>query len=179
VFLLGSLALVAAAVLGLVTGRSQAVLPSAISQRWEGFVYWAVAGFLAAGALLSLMSIGLLLLPFAMLVLFLTARRFPLRAEAVGLAAGFGLVAIGIGLLNLANHPCPSRPFLFAPGQVGAMECGGPSPIPWLLGGLACLVFAVGISLWLTPHARPHIGSSRHRVVGLSRSACAHVIGLA
>jgi hypothetical protein len=155
VFLLGSLALVAAAILGLVTGRSQAAPPP----RWQGFVYWAVAGFLAAGALLSLMSIGLLLLPLAALALFLTVRRFPIGVDAIGLIAGFGLVAMGIGLLNLGNHPCPSRPFLFAPGQVGAMECGGAQPIPWLLGGLACLVLAVGISLWLTRHPRPRIGS--------------------
>jgi Zn-dependent protease with chaperone function len=158
-FLLGILALVAAAILGLVTGRSQAAPPP----RWQGFVYWAVAGFLAAGALLSLMSIGLLLLPFATVALFLTARRFPIGADAIGLVAGFGLVAMGIGLRNLGNHRCPSRPFLFAPGQVGAMECGGPSPIPWLLGGLACLVFAVGISFWLTRHTRPRASGNMSR----------------
>jgi hypothetical protein len=153
VFLLGSLALVAAAILGLVTGRSQAATPP----RWQGFVYWAAAGFLGAGALLSLMSIGLLLLPFAALALFLTARRFPIGAETFGLVGGFGLVAIGIGLLNLGNHPCPSRPFLFAPGQVGAMECGGPNPIPWLLGGLVGLLLALAITLWLNGPARARI----------------------
>lgn len=156
-FLLGSLALVAAAILGLVRGGSQGAPPAPISQRWKGFVYWAVAGFLAAAALLSLMSIGLLLLPFAAVALFLTARRFPIGVDTIGLIAGFGLVAMGIGLLNLGNHPCPSRPFLFAPGQVGAMECGGPNPMPWLLGGLVGLLFAVGITLWLTGQARARI----------------------
>lgn len=81
VLLLGSLALVAAAILGLVTGRRQAAPASPTWQRWEGFVYGAVTGLLGAGALLSLMSIGLVLLPFAALAVFLTVRRFPIGLE--------------------------------------------------------------------------------------------------
>ncbi len=157
--LLGSVALVAAAVLGLATGRSQAAPPRLDGRRWEGFVYWAVAGFLGAGALVSIASIGLLLLPLAVLAVFLAARRLVTGLETIGLVAGFGLAAMGIGLLNLGNHPCPSRPFVFAPGQVGAMECGGPNPIPWLLGGLAGLLFAVGITVWLKGRTRASVGS--------------------
>ena len=128
-------------------------------QRPEGFIYWAVTGFLGAGAILSLMTIGALLVPFAVLAAFLTARRYSIGLETIGLIAGVGLAAVGIGLLSLGNHPCPSGPIVFAPGQVGAAECGGANPIPWLLGGLASIWFAVVTRLWLKRQTHGRLGA--------------------
>lgn len=149
----------AAATVGLITRKSQAAPPPPNLQRLGGFLSWVVTGFLGAGALVTLESIGLLLLPFAALAAFLTTRRFSFSSNSIGLIAGFGLDAIAIGLRNLGSRPCPTRPFLLAPGQLGAIECGGADPTPWPLTGLACVAFSVVTWLWLRRDMRAAAGS--------------------
>ncbi len=144
------LALLAAAILALVAERRRATLPRAIARHSvQGFASWALAGFLGTGALLSLLSIGLLLLPLAIVAVFFAARRFAIGVATIGSIAGAGLVFVGIGIVNLGTQPCPAGPFVLAPGQLGGVECGGPDPVPWLLVGLACILVAVFVTVWL------------------------------
>jgi hypothetical protein len=165
-FFVAFLALLAAAILGMVTNRRHATLPPSIASRSVyGFVSWAVAGFLGVGGLLSIMSIGLLLLPLGAVAVFLAARRFSIGVETIGSIAGAGLAFVGVAIANLGSKPCPPDPFVLRPGQLGAVECGGPSPTLWLLAGLACILVAVVVTVWL--ERRPHQqGASSHSSPG-------------
>lgn len=142
---LAGVVLVAAAIAGLRAGRRQTA-PAPNVQRFGAFLSWAITGFVGAGALLG-GPIGLLLLPLAAVAAFLTARSFSIGRDSIGLIVGFGLLAGSFAVLNLGNRPCPSH---------GAQQCGGADPIPWLLGGLACMAFAVVAWLLLSgPLRRP------------------------
>lgn len=142
---LGGVALLAGAVIGFVARRRQATLPPALARGSEyGFASWALAGFLAVGALL--LSIGRYVLPFAVVATFFAARRFSIGVGTIGAVAGFGLALVLLGIVNIGNHPCPSGAFSFALGQLGSIECGGPSPTPWLAAGVASILVAVAIA---------------------------------
>jgi hypothetical protein len=141
---IGALALLAAGVVGFVTRRRQATLPPARAWSVYGFASWALAGFLAVGALL--LSIGLCALPFAVVATFFAVRTFSIGVGTIGSVAGVGLALVLIGIVNIGNQPCPSVPFSFAPGQLGSLECGGPSPTPWLVAGVASILIAVAVT---------------------------------
>ena len=64
------------------------------------FVVWVVAGFLTSFSLATGLSIGLLILPFAALVLLWVARRAPRYPEASGFVVGIGMTALLIASLN-------------------------------------------------------------------------------
>jgi hypothetical protein len=143
---LAGVVLVAAGLAGLRARRRQTA-PASNVQRSGAFLFWAITGFVGAGALLG-GPIGLLLLPLAAVAAFFTARSFSIGQDSIGLIAGFGLLAVGFAVLNLGNRPCSSHP---------SQECGGADPIPWLLGGLACLAFAVVAWLLLSRSLRQSV----------------------
>jgi hypothetical protein len=120
-----------------------------------GYAAWAITGLLLTTAFLALFSIGLFLLPFAVVAVVFSARRFP-GPPAVSSIAGGGLALVGIGVANLGNHPCPRHPASIPPGQLVGMSCGGTSAGPWLLAG--AIIFLVGLALatglWLRTRAR-------------------------
>ncbi len=109
-----------------------------------GYAAWAISGALLTVAFLALASVGLFLLPFAIAAAVYSARRFR-GPPVVGLVAGAGLALVGIGIVNLGNHPCPRHPVSIPTGQLTSTSCGGPSAWPWLMAG--AIVFVVGLAL--------------------------------
>jgi hypothetical protein len=121
-----------------------------------GYAAWAISGLLLTIAFLALLSVGLLLLPLAVVAVVYSVRRFP-GAHAVGSIAGAGMALVGIGVANLGNHPCPRHPASIPPGQLTNTSCGGASAWPWLVAG--AIVLAVGLALaaglWPRTRSRP------------------------
>ncbi|MGC3955585.1 MAG: hypothetical protein QM804_15270 [Propionicimonas sp.] len=99
---------------------------------------WIVPGFLFAFAIAGAASIGLLVLPVALLVavvaLFLTKGR-----GFAGFLVGSGLVGLLLAWLN--RHS--------AAAGCGPDECGGFAPEPFLVAGLTAVVLGLAIELWL------------------------------
>jgi hypothetical protein len=69
-------------------------------------------------------SIGLFVLPFAVAVLLVAARRAPHLAESVGFLSGVGGTLLAIGVIQ-------------------ARDPQGLAPEPWLLAGSICAGFGV------------------------------------
>ena len=113
-----------------------------------GFAAWLVAGFLASGAVLTLLSIGLLLVPLAVIAVFFAVNRFSVGIASLGAVAGVGFALVGIGIANLGSRACTGGSFELGPGQLGSISCGGPSPLPFLLVGAGSVLFAVAIAVW-------------------------------
>ena len=108
-----------------------------------GFVAWAAVGALAAFAVATAPSIGLLLMPVAAVAVVLAARRIRVWPEAFGLLEGVAAIALTIGLLNLGNTPCPSSgELVLRPGEHEA-SCGGFDPMPLLIAALILAVVGV------------------------------------
>jgi hypothetical protein len=102
---------------------------------WRYFTLWAAAGALFAFSFVSGMSIGLLLLPAALLALFAAAHVAP-HAEAAGAGAGLGAVLV---LVAAVGHP------------------GG----SWAVAGVAVAVAAV--ALFVSLRAPTSAGGRRSR----------------
>ena len=112
-----------------------------------GFAVWLVAGFLATGALLTLLSIGLLLVPLAVVAVYLAVHRFSVGIPTLGAVAGVGFALVGIGIANLGSQACTGGSFELGPGQLGSISCGGPSPIPFLVVGAGSVVLAIAVAV--------------------------------
>ena len=108
---------------------------------WKGFLAWALAGGVLLFAVLSGLSIGVFLLPLAVVGLVLVVRRVRAWPEISGTGAGFGVLCFLIAFLNRDYTPCPKGPITLSPGA-GEFECGGFDPVPWLVAGLALVVLS-------------------------------------
>jgi hypothetical protein len=126
-------------------------------QRWTGwkaFVAWSLAGGLLVFALLTGFSIGLFVLPFALVAVFLVAMSASWWPEVIGVVAGAGAVSLVIAFLSRDYKPCPESGVLtLSPGET-SVECGGSDPMPWLIGGIA-LVSASIVAHALVRARRP------------------------
>jgi len=80
---------------------------------WRWFAAWAAAGALVVFSVLALPSIGLFVLPFALVACWLVARRSRDSLSALGALSGGGLVCLVI------------------------VAAGGFDPMPWLAVGIA------------------------------------------
>lgn len=67
---------------------------------WTGFGLWAVAGALGSLAFVSVLSIGIFVVPFAVAATVVAARVAPDGRNAVGLIAGFGVLALVLAYIN-------------------------------------------------------------------------------
>jgi hypothetical protein len=112
-------------------------------RRWRGFVAWALAGGLLFFSSLTGFSIGLFVLPFALLGVLLVARYSSRWPEAIGVAAGIGAVCLLVALGNRDYDPCPASDVLTVPPGETSAECGGLDPTPWLVGGIVLLSVSV------------------------------------
>jgi hypothetical protein len=104
---------------------------------WGWFAAWVGAGALVAFTLVSAASIGLFVLPFALLALWLVSRHARPRATAFGLFAGAGLVCLLIWALNAGSSPCPESGSGTAPPGGVEEACGGLDALPFLVAGIA------------------------------------------
>jgi hypothetical protein len=102
---------------------------------WAGFLAWAASGTLACLVIAAAFSFGIFLLPIAVAVAILVARRVRVWPEALGALEGAAAVALLVGFLNLGSTACPSSGAVtLAPGQRDA-GCGGLEPGPFLIAG--------------------------------------------
>jgi hypothetical protein len=121
-------------------------------ERTEGrgpawFGAWTVTGAALTFCFLTGFSIGLLLLPLALVLLAFVVRRSPQLPEAAGLVAGIGVTLLAVAFINRDYEPCPSHGVLrLEPGQE-SVSCGGFDPHPWLNSGFA--ITAVGAFTYL------------------------------
>jgi hypothetical protein len=108
--------------------------------RWASFVGWLVLGVGLAFGLLSIMTVGIFVLPLEAIAMFLYGRRGSSASGHSGLVSGAGLPLFYVAFLNRAG-----------PGDVcrglggGGEECVQEwSPWPWLVAGLLLLVAGLG-----------------------------------
>jgi len=112
---------------------------------WLGFAAWAAGGTLLTLVLVAAASFGLFLLPVAVALLVLVARRVRLWPESLGVLDGLALTALLIGLLNLDYTPCPDgETLMLAPAQREA-SCGGLAPAPFLGAGVVLGVLPIAL----------------------------------
>src|SRR3954463_10024762 len=92
--------------------------------RW--FWAWSVVGGALCFSFLTGFSIGLLLLPFALVLLWLVLSRSPRWAESIGFVEGVGLVLLLIAYLNRDYRPCGAGQQIIGAGE--SYSCGGFDP---------------------------------------------------
>ena len=122
---------------------------------WQAFAEWALALAFLAFAVIGAASIGLLLLPFALLALALAARRNRAWPEALGGLTGIGSICLYVAYISRAYSPCPAGPTriqVFAGDHVERYSCGGFEPMPWLTAGI--LLTAAGCVGYLVSRRR-------------------------
>lgn len=103
---------------------------------WGWFAAWAGAGALLAFSLVGAASVGLFVLPFALLSVWAIARGSPPARTAFGLVSGAGLVCLLVWALNRDHRPCPESGVLTVPPGETSFECGGFDALPFLLAGI-------------------------------------------
>ena len=114
-------------------------------RRWLSLGEWTIAFGLLTLAILGAMTIGMLILPFAIGALAFAARRNRGWPEStMGALLGIGTVLLAIAYGNRDYSPCPGR-IRLAPGEY--FRCGGRDPVPWLVIGLV-LVVAGSVGYW-------------------------------
>jgi hypothetical protein len=101
------------------------------------FGAWLAVGAALTFSFLAGFSIGLFVLPFALLLLAIVATRSPRLPEALGVVSGIGVTLLLVAFVNRGNEPCPANGVLhLGPGQQ-SVSCGGLDPHPWLYLGIA------------------------------------------
>jgi hypothetical protein len=123
-----------------------------------------LVGGLLGFAVLGAASVGVLALPFIVILVVMMRRARPPSHSLVGLIAGVGVLLLFIGILNLANTPCDETGTLidgvimYGHVEAGSEEdgaktsCGGFAPAPWLaVGGTA---LAAGAALFAIAERR-------------------------
>ncbi len=117
---------------------------------WSAFLGWLLVGGLLGFAVLGAASVGVLALPFVVILVVMMVRARPPSHSLLGLIAGVGVLLVFIGIINLGNTPCDETGTLvdgvivFGYVEGGSAEdgaetsCGGFAPAPWLaVGGTA------------------------------------------
>lgn len=110
------------------------------STGWGGFAAWGLVGALFSFSVLGAASIGLFVLPTALVALAVVGMRVRVWPEVAGALEGAAVLSLFVGGANFNSTPCPSS----GSGVVdvggptsGTFSCGGFDPLPWLLVGLA------------------------------------------
>jgi hypothetical protein len=115
---------------------------------WLGFAAWAVAGTLYAVGIAGILTIGIFVLPVAVLVMVLIARNEAAKAGWPGLITGIGVVPLVIAYLNRGG-----------PGMVCTTTATSGSCTqefnPWIFIAAAVVLVTVGIVIQAVRLARP------------------------
>jgi len=110
---------------------------------WPATSVWALGFAIAAFAVASAMSIGLFVLPFAVIACGVAAWRCRALPEgAIGAGLGTGLVIFVIGLMN-SRCGALSLPFGIGAHNYSFTGCGGINGTSWLPLAVALVVAAV------------------------------------
>ncbi|MCA1837297.1 MAG: hypothetical protein LC674_00460 [Actinobacteria bacterium] len=113
---------------------------------WPAALGWALGFAIAAFAAAAAMSIGLLVLPFAMIFCGVAAWRCRALPEgAIGASLGSGIVLCVIGLMNPTRPPCGATftVTLRTGERASSGGCGGVDGTSWLPLAVALVVVAV------------------------------------
>jgi hypothetical protein len=125
--------------------------------RW--FWAWAVVGSTLTFSLFTALSVGVFVLPLALVLLWLVLRASPRWPESIGLAEGVGFVLLLVAYLNRDHQPCSTNGGLQLPADapVGAsISCGGLDPHPWLYTGLVLAALAAVGYAAVRRHSNTH-----------------------
>jgi hypothetical protein len=125
---------------------------------WRWFAAWGLAGGLVFFALLTGLSIGFFVLPFALLALWFVVRNGAGWPEILGVLVGAGGVCLAVAARSWDYNPCSDEPVRLPAGTT-SYSCGGMDPIPWLITGIVLLV--AGIVAYMTAR---RLGPPRIRV---------------
>lgn len=107
------------------------------------FLAWLLVGAALALGVLSMLSIGIFVLPPAIVAAALLPRHQPARASAAGLIAGLGLPVLYVGYLNREG------PGTVCHSTAVEQSCvDESSPWPWLAIGLALVAVGIGLHVW-------------------------------
>jgi hypothetical protein len=107
---------------------------------WFGL--WAVAGAAGALGVLTVPTIGIIVLPAALVLGAVLAWRAPRRMAGPGIVAGLGLPLLYVGYLNRGG------PGLICTALPGGGECTQEwSPWPWVGAGLLFALAGVTLSV--------------------------------
>jgi hypothetical protein len=116
-------------------------MPSASGWGWFGA--WTVVGALVTFSFLTGFSIGLFVLPVAVLAVWVVGSRSPSRSAAFGLISGAGFMCLVVWLLHRGDVPCPEDGSLSGvPGQE-SVGCGGMDAQPWLVAAIVLVLAGV------------------------------------
>jgi len=118
--------------------------PAGRGPAWFGA--WLAVGAAFALSFLGAPSIGLFVLPVALVLLVIVVRRSQHLPEAIGLVSGIGVMLLLVAFHNRDYEPCSNGFQRLAPGQQ-SVSCGGWDPHPWLYLGVA--VTAAGVLAYL------------------------------
>jgi hypothetical protein len=123
---------------------------------WQGFCCWAIVGALFAFAFVTMASIGLFVLPLAVVVGWLISRYVESGLELLGLAMGAGLISLAVGVASIENlgRSCPATGTERLEDE--RVRCGGVDPLPWLLVGTPIALMGVGAFGWFRHRVRGH-----------------------
>lgn len=118
---------------------------------WKAFAEWALGVALLSFAALAGASIGVFILPFALLSLVIAARRNREWPEATGGLTGIGSVCLFVAFGKWDESPCPTGIVLYSELERygGRFSCGGSGPMPWLAIGLLLTVTGI-VMYWIS-----------------------------
>jgi hypothetical protein len=105
---------------------------------WWRFTAWVLAGALTFFAFVTGFSIGLFVLPFAVIAIWLVARSGRIWPEILGLIGGIGVIGFVIAAVNRDGSGCKTTD----EGGFTTVTCGGIDPKPWFVAGLLFLAVA-------------------------------------
>src|SRR5215471_16125156 len=89
------------------------------------FGAWLAVGAAFTLSLLGALSIGLFVLPFALVLLVVVVRRSPHLPEGIGFVSGIGVTLLLFAFRNRDYQPCSANGVQrLAPGQQ-SVSCGG------------------------------------------------------
>ncbi len=106
---------------------------------WWSFLAWSLIGAGIAYSVLGAKTLGLFVLPFVLVVMFVLLRWGPDRKSGVGIIAGAGLPFLVLGYLNRGGPGTVCGPF-----TNGGQQCSEEySPWPFLMVGAFLIVLGV------------------------------------
>ena len=119
-------------------------------QGWGGFAAWSGAGALVGISLIGAASIGLFVLPAAVLACAAAGSFVRPWPEVTGVIVGLASPVLLVGALNVGSTPCPSSGTATSAGPT--VSCGGFDPVPWLVVG--SVLAGIGLTTYLRARAR-------------------------